>query len=171
MIESNVLEKRWITASGLEAAVVFNSLGHRCGYVNVPEDHGLFDVGYEEIDHYVDVHGGLTFSGNLPTTLIPEDLYWFGYDCAHSCDRTRYNPRGIARTLEFCVENCESLASQLHETPLSLFYLAKKHGKISLEHHRKMLCFGVEEPSNHFVKQYFELLSKERLVNEQQEVE
>lgn len=169
-MKQSLLEKRWTTVSGLEAAVVFNYLGHRCGYVKVSESHGLFGVDYNEIEEHISVHGGLTFSGSLPKYLIPEDSYWFGYDCAHSYDMTRFNPKGHNRTLEYCVQNCESLANQISETPLSLFYLAKKHGTITLEQHRKMLAFGIENPDDFFVKKYFEFLGKERFLDEQQEV-
>ena len=76
-----------------------------------------------------DVHGGVTFSegGKYP---VESDLWWFGYDCAHSGDspdrnlisgeyresRLKYmNNYGEVRTLEYCISECESLADQLIE--------------------------------------------------------
>jgi len=156
---SNV-EKRWVTNSSLEAIVVTHpSLGHRCGYVRVPEDNGLYQISYEDINDSISVHGGLTFSGQLPKDIDPTLSYWLGYDCAHSCDRSRFNPQGIERTLDYCIEECEHLASQIHDSPLSLFYLAKKLGKLSEEQHNKMLAFGIEDSNNTFVRDYIELKS------------
>ena len=116
-------EKEWTTEAGLKAQVCATPMGHRCGYVGVPEGHPLYGKHYDDVD--VDVHGGLTFSND-------EDGLWlFGYDCAHFDDAKdpelmsdeykkvfRDFPRfieGTIRTLEFCVAECESLAKQLEE--------------------------------------------------------
>jgi hypothetical protein len=155
-LKNYVVEKEWSTKHGLEAVVVIHTHHHRCGYVMIPEDHGLFGINYEEIVSYVDVHGGLTFSGTLP--FISINSYWLGYDCAHSCDKTCFNPSGIERTLSFCIEECEQLARQLNDSPLSLFYLAKKLGTLSEENHRRMLAFGIQNPNDKFVKEYFEFV-------------
>ncbi len=59
-----------------------------------------------------DVHGGITYSGsneNGYPPATPDDLWWYGYDCAH-CDDT---PEKC--TLEYCVNECENLAKQLAE--------------------------------------------------------
>lgn len=76
-----------------------------------------------------DVHGGLTYSGGdggYPAE--GSGLWWFGFDCAHSGDRPsdeyleslseerRYweeRTDGVYRTLDYCVAECESLASQI----------------------------------------------------------
>jgi len=153
-----MLEKKWSTSSSLEAVVLKHpSLHHRCGYVGVLENHGLYLIEYQEIERYVDVHGGLTFSGELPAHISPKSTYWFGYDCSHSFDKTFFNPKGIERTLEYCVEECERLAKQLYDSSLSLFYLAKKLGKLSTERHNRMLAFGIENPQDEFVRRYLEL--------------
>jgi hypothetical protein len=76
-----------------------------------------------------DVHGGLTYSGgNDEYPVKSDDLWWFGYDCAHAGDAP--SPEAVAdrvrrmgamferhesevhRTLGYCVGECESLAAQ-----------------------------------------------------------
>jgi hypothetical protein len=116
-------EKEWTTEAGLKAQVIATPMGHRCGYVGVPEGHPMYGKHYDEVNVYV--HGGLTFSHD------EDGLWWFGYDCAHSDDAKdpelmsdeykkvfmdwpRFN-EGAIRTLEFCVAECESLAKQLEE--------------------------------------------------------
>ena len=69
------------------------------------------------LDILLDVHGGLTFSGpsgdgesDYPVaTSVP--VWWFGYDCAHYKDR----PEIGGQSLEYCINQCESLAAQLKE--------------------------------------------------------
>lgn len=69
------------------------------------------------LDILLNVHGGLTFSGpsgdgksDYPVaTSVP--VWWFGYDCAHYNDR----PEIGGQSLEYCVNQCESLAAQLKE--------------------------------------------------------
>jgi len=77
-----------------------------------------------------DVHGGLTFSGDGSDSYPIKTLkkrWWFGYDCAHSGDAkdlneikdtnmretfSRFND-GVVRSLDYCIAECESLASQI----------------------------------------------------------
>lgn len=164
------IEKDWITNSNFRAIIIHYcycieslklskdqldsiSIGHRCGYLNIPKDHALYEVNYEEIEKYFQVHGGITFSGNLP--FIDPNLFWFGYDCSHHNDKTSFNPNGIERTLDYCIKECEFLAEQIaEETPLSLFYLSKKLGKLPEEKHNRMMAFGIEDPHNEFVLRY-----------------
>jgi hypothetical protein len=70
------------------------------------------------LDIVIDVHGGLTYSSDCPSTTDKEKSYpittdrpthWFGYDCAHYGD----DPR--VQDLEYCKQQCESLAIQLKE--------------------------------------------------------
>jgi len=51
------IEKDWITKSGLRAIIgICNSpgMGHRCGYVGIPETHPLHGVGDSESDPCLD---------------------------------------------------------------------------------------------------------------------
>lgn len=81
-------------------------------------------------EYVFEVHGGITFSGNGRGEYpVPSELWWYGYDCAHAGDlpepdshmgriyaEMQFAERdGVIRTLDFCVAECESLASQLSE--------------------------------------------------------
>lgn len=121
MSNESIIEKRWTTAAGYEAEVLATYMGHRCGYVTVPEGHSCADKDYNEVD--VDVHGGLTFAHGRT----------FGFDCAHLYDAkdpdlmsdefrkvhemypSMRDFEGTVRTLEFCMRECEKLAAQLKE--------------------------------------------------------
>jgi hypothetical protein len=95
------------TFHGLRYAVVVTILGHRCGYVAVPDSHPWHGLAYnsradgaphsEDPDDYFDqldehieakigVHGGLTYSGTLKGIEGLEPGWWFGFDCAHAGD-------------------------------------------------------------------------------------
>lgn len=66
-------------------------------------------------DVVFDVHGGLTYSGGNGKYPVESDLWWLGFDCGHAGDRTRYNLDGEERSLEYVVDECESLARQITE--------------------------------------------------------
>lgn len=131
-------EKEWVTRAGLLAQVVINHHGgFRCGYVQIPPHHVFYnndvptDEGYiTYIIDNLDVHGGVTFSGNR----TGEDGYFIGFDCGHVGDAIDFeliidplvqaNRRQMKeqhpdpddyeiRSLEYCIEQCESLASQI----------------------------------------------------------
>ena len=117
------VEKEWTTEAGYPAKVVAHPMGHRCGYVTVPEDHPCYGKGYDDVN--VDVHGGLTYASKGT----------FGFDCAHIediKDESIMSPEykmvftrellgeltwegATLKTLEFCVDECEGLAKQLKE--------------------------------------------------------
>lgn len=72
-------------------AVRHPSLGHWCGYVGVPPGHACHGKGYSDID--VEAHGGLTYANACEGDVChvakpgePEEVWWFGFDCAHSGD-------------------------------------------------------------------------------------
>lgn len=83
-------------------------------------------------DFVFDVHGSLTFSqwgfGGYPYPST--NTWWFGFDCAHAgdakdvelMDETHKDlerqfpvstPGDVVRTLEYCTNECESLATQI----------------------------------------------------------
>jgi len=84
---------------------------------------------------YFNVHGGITYSNGKPDYPANSDgLWWFGYDCGHAGDcaspeyfvqeRERWpnspifwepTPGDVHRSLEYCVDECESLASQIQK--------------------------------------------------------
>lgn len=66
-------------------------LGHLCGYIEIPDNHILHNMDYDEIEKMYDYalpsHGGLTFSGRS----VGAEGYLIGFDCAHAGD---YIPLG-----------------------------------------------------------------------------
>ena len=125
------VEANWVTGAGLRAVVVIHSAGHRCGYVGVPKGNPNHGKDYSDIN--ADVHGGLTFAcGSEDFPIESDGLWWLGYDCAHLYDARdpelmsgeykamydrgllrEFDEGSVIRTLEYCVSECESLATQL----------------------------------------------------------
>lgn len=67
--------------------------GNWCGYAAVPPGHPLHGKHFDATD--VDVHGGLTYANrcaghicHVPKPGEPDDVWWFGFDCAHCGDFT-----------------------------------------------------------------------------------
>lgn len=114
--------------------------GNWCGYAAVPPGHPLHGKPYDDAD--VDVHGGLTYAGlcrgdicYVPEPGEPDDVYWFGFDCAHAGDfspgleaqllsisaivelrRTKYanlERYEVYRDMHYVRSQVESLAEQL----------------------------------------------------------
>lgn len=88
---------QWIDpATGLDCLIVRNHMGSLCGYVGVPPGHIFHGADYEIPG--VEIHGGLTFAGachpdhdersicHIPAPGRPDNVHWFGFDCAHSFD-------------------------------------------------------------------------------------
>lgn len=81
-----VVEKQF-EYKGFNCLVVFNSGAYRCGYVGVPKSSKLYGMRYGHLTG-IEVHGGVTFSGNLNGTEFENDgLWYFGFDCIHISDR------------------------------------------------------------------------------------
>jgi hypothetical protein len=126
-------------ATGLPClAVRHTNSGHWCGYVGVAETHPWYCKGYSDVD--VAAHGGLTFADkcqpgkdetrgvcHIPAPGEPDHVWWFGFDCAHSGDRsprdemyatTRGYPFTAHRdetykTLAYVQRECAELAAQV----------------------------------------------------------
>lgn len=101
-------------ATGLPCLANRGPLGAWCGYVGVNADHPLYESDYyisewgEELSaeekaraaliNPIEVHGGLTYAAHcahgpeessichIPDPGDPDDVWWFGFDCAHSGD-------------------------------------------------------------------------------------
>lgn len=119
------------TYRGFIYEIVFQDLGHRCGYVGIPAGHKLYEVYYEDIP--MDCHGGLTFS-SFSNKLGP-DVWWIGFDCNHLCDKIdieslrKYYGDKVANdrakwsdmelrgvhlwTKEDCIEECKHMIDQI----------------------------------------------------------
>jgi len=89
---------------GLPCLIVRGAHGALCGYVAVPPGHPLHGLSYHAptCPDFA-VHGGLTYAGgcdehicHVPRPGEPDNVWWFGFDCAH-CDD--FCPR-IAATLD-----------------------------------------------------------------------
>ena len=74
---------------GFQCCVILQSLGHRCGYVNVGNT-ALKNVNYDDIDG-IYCHGGLTYSRDVLAghEINPND-WWIGWDYAHCDDGKDY---------------------------------------------------------------------------------
>lgn len=119
--------------AGLRCLVSRNSrMGNWCGYVGVPPKHPYFGKDYNDVDP--DVHGGLTYAnecaGNICHVSENENLYWFGFDCAHCYDlvpgmratlrkamfpetRDEAEKNDVYRDVEYVTAETKKLAEQL----------------------------------------------------------
>jgi|688.fasta_scaffold97487_9 hypothetical protein len=132
-------EKEWIT-QGLNACVVLVDNDYRCGYIGVDKSHFLHEIEYKDID--INVHGGLTFSGHRISG--GQSLWWLGFDCAHSSDKTKRNQDGTYRDLCYCIRECEVLAAQINafkNTSFEYYCLSKKR-KLQETEHNKMISLA-----------------------------
>lgn len=102
--------------------------GHLCGYVAVGKSHRLYGKGYGQLydeGFDIEVHCGLTFASLTPTAWDKDSgLWWFGFDCNHSCDLAPKmsevsigfrDPHAQYRTIGYVKRECESLADQFAE--------------------------------------------------------
>lgn len=77
------------------------SLGHWCGYAAVDPGHPLHGKNYDDAipwdddAEYTGPHGGLTYASlcahnvcHVPKPGQPDEVWWFGFDCAHSFDHS-----------------------------------------------------------------------------------
>lgn len=132
-----LIERDWITAAGLRAVCVTTTMGHRCGYVEIPEGHWLHGIGYDQetgvpmaalaqeeigkrgatdlvlMGSRGTAQGGDFFNVHGSVTFSGDREYlglpgfWYGFDCAHWDDSD--DPKDQA----FVVAECESLAEQI----------------------------------------------------------
>lgn len=76
-----------------------------CGYAVIPEDHPFYGADYDDVEGDVDVHGGLTFSGELDEI----DGFLLGFDCNHFGDSPEVEDE------EYTLSECKRLVDQLIE--------------------------------------------------------
>lgn len=134
--------------TGLVCLVRRNPLGALCGYVGINPEHPWYGKGYSQcLEGCVDycdwnrnhspqervyVHGGMTFSDvcdgdeeegicHVPEPGKEDDLWWFGFDCAHAGDVVpglRYQPfygDESYKNVAYVQDQCSKLAKQLVE--------------------------------------------------------
>ena len=60
---------------------------HPCSYVEIPNNHKLYNKKYMDIEDEIEVHGGLTYSCNKLYGVDDTGIKWFiGWDYAHAFD-------------------------------------------------------------------------------------
>lgn len=138
---------QWVDeASDLDCLAVRAHHGAWCGYVGIPPGHPWYDVSPHKIR--ASVHGEVNFGSrcdegkdiesepaicHVPEPGRPEDVYWIGFDCAHSWDIAPIRDERIRsitgeatdlydnlllkyraryRTLEYVMDEVRSLAAQ-----------------------------------------------------------
>ena len=147
---------QWVDeATNLDCLILRNGGGNLCGYVGIPKTHPWHGKGYGQcLDGCADedscyehspearirVHGGLTFAAacrehsgddaicHVPAEGRPDDVWWFGFDTAHSGDlspkyvdsdqpymRAIYGRDCIYRDVAYVKAECADLAKQLAE--------------------------------------------------------
>ena len=125
--ERGVVEEKRFDYKGFPCVILFMDIGHRCGYVGIPEASGI-DV--EEID----CHGGITYGPSSHLHLQEDNnIEWIGFDTCHYCDGRdiekikEYFPDRVSlltimssihggykpKTLEFCEEQCKQIVDQV----------------------------------------------------------
>lgn len=138
--------KSWTDEStGLPCLIVRNRFGTLCGYVGVTKGHIFYERSYssyresdpergESPEDRIEVHGGLTYSGECQVNVCHEpelgashDVWWFGFDCGHAWDISPFmikldaehgfppTPGQTYRDIAFVEGECAGLAKQLKE--------------------------------------------------------
>lgn len=115
-------------AHGFPCLIVrVESHGALCGYVAVPPGHPWHGKGYDDVP--ADAHGGLTYSEacsgricHVPKPGEPDNVWWLGFDHAHSGDHCPAHARfgssfrlsdfETYKTIDYARAGCESLAAQ-----------------------------------------------------------
>jgi len=92
-------------------------LGHRCGYVAVPESHPFYNLEDELKD--LDVHGGVSFFENSEKLLhgmnvLAPNEKWIGFYTMHSVDKIDVN---IAKYFPDCKKDIEEFSKQMSIIP------------------------------------------------------
>jgi len=119
--------------TGLPCLIVRGPHGGLCGYVGVPPGHPAYGKHYFDIKDQIEVHGDLTYAApcshgeqshsicHIPAEGEPDDVHWFGFDCAHAWDYSpshdwRYPPYEKSTTYRdwaYVEDQVRQLASQL----------------------------------------------------------
>ena len=84
----------WRGEHGRPCLMVRSPMGAWCGYVAVEPGHPWHGKAHTELPE-VEAHGGLSYHGpcveggaicHVPADGEPDDVWWLGFDCAHSWD-------------------------------------------------------------------------------------
>jgi hypothetical protein len=101
LTDDEIDKAQWVDPdTNLDCLIVRSpAIGNLCGYVGVGSAHPAYGVDYNHLD--LDAHGGLTYADrcqeghphvgvgvcHVPFPGRSEDIWWLGFDCAHSGDR------------------------------------------------------------------------------------
>lgn len=114
------------------------SSGHWCGYVAVPPGHPWHGKdGYSENQEIgLEVHGGPTYGDKCDGEIChvakpgePDDVWWIGFDCAHSGDLApcsvkmdarlgfdhRFRSRDSYKTIDYITQETKRAAEQARD--------------------------------------------------------
>ena len=118
LIEKEGMRKEFVY-KGYDCLIRRTSMHILCGYVKLPKEHKYY--GKDDLEIPVDVHGGLTWTGELKN----EQGYWIGFDCAHIDDLIPYThfeyPKymqigtDVYRTMDYVEQEIKSMINQLEE--------------------------------------------------------
>ena len=126
----------WRTEVGYPA--IMRRVGYHgawCGYVAVPPGHPMHGkASLADAADDLEVHGGVTYSGmcsgevcHVPEPGEPDDVFWYGFDCAHCWDlcpgtQARLPPElrkrideEVYKDVAYVRAECGSLAKQLRD--------------------------------------------------------
>jgi hypothetical protein len=106
-------------------AIRHDTLGHWCGYIDLPADHPWCsaDTIHDVRMAGVDVHGGITYVGRSPDT----GRVRIGFDCAHAGDLVpglqkflppeyaEYDDASVYRPIEYVVDEIHKLGRAAEE--------------------------------------------------------
>ena len=123
--QRGVVQESRFDYKGFPCVILFMDMGHRCGYVGIPEASGI-DI--EEID----CHGGITYGPSSHLHLQEdENVDWIGFDTGHYGDgrdiekvkeyfgvevasRAQMINKGMEpKSLEFCEKQCKQIVDQV----------------------------------------------------------
>lgn len=104
-----IVEKDFIV-DGYRCVIIGQKHGHRCGYIEIPEGHLLYEKPYDDVTGLIDVHGGWTYSeytrNNYPVATN-KNSWWIGFDCGHwndGKDLELVKLLGDERYIKHCIE-------------------------------------------------------------------
>lgn len=99
--------------------IILNLGWHPTAYVEIPKGHSFYKVEYSDIEEDIEVHGGLTYSGDMG-----KDGEWYlGWDYGHFIDYSGLEPMfpldlrigGKKWTTEEILEDVKTAIGQLKE--------------------------------------------------------
>lgn len=114
MVKDKIYKNHRIIVSRVEGAMSIScNPGYwYFGYVEIPKGSKFYGKDYRDIDTEFDVHGGLSFSGEIGRLTFNgklEDVegYFLGFDCAHVDDHP------YVQDANYTLSECKRLVDQI----------------------------------------------------------